>query len=81
MEPIKNDVRHDIKHDHGRMFRAKIVPFTGPTEYGEWFGTESEVRAAFKSARDIGKKYYCETIAISCPECATDEKPHVVGML
>jgi len=64
------------------MYRAKIVPFAGPPEYGEWFGTESDVRSEMqKVARDIGKRYYCETIMIACPECEDDRKPRVIALL
>ena len=70
------------KHNHGRMYRAKIVPFSGPTEFGPWFSTESEVRTDMDTQRrNIGSKYYCETKTISCPECEADDKARVVGML
>jgi hypothetical protein len=32
-------------------------------------------------ARDIGKKYYCETKAMACAECEVDEKPKVIAAL
>ena len=64
------------------MFRAKIVPFTGPPEYGEWFHTESELRLAMHNmARDIGKRYYCETKQVACGECQVDEHARVIAML
>jgi hypothetical protein len=71
-----------IKHDHGQMYRCKIVPVAGPTEYGEWFGTESDVRDALKRiGRDLGKRYYCETKAMTCPQCDASEKAHVICSL
>jgi hypothetical protein len=70
------------KHAHGNVYRAKIAPFSGPTEYGEWFPSEAALRSAMKQvARDIGKKYYCETKAMACAECEVDEKPKVIAAL
>ena len=70
------------KHDHGRVYRWKIVPFAGPPEYGEWLGTESDVRAAMRGlARAVGMRYYCETKSITCPECDIDEAPRVIDSL
>lgn len=70
------------KHSHGNLYRAKIAPFSGPTEYGEWFPSEEALRSAMKEvARDIGKKYYCETKAMACAECEVDEKPKVIAAL
>jgi len=70
------------QHDHGQMFRCKIVPFTGPPEYGEWFGTESDVIAAMRSlVRNLGARYYCETKMITCPECDADESAKVISAL
>jgi len=70
------------KHDHGQMYRAKIVPFTGPSEYGEWFRTESELRLALRGmVRDIGKRYYCERKMIACGECDVDEPAKVISTL
>jgi hypothetical protein len=70
------------QHNHGRMFRAKIVPFTGPPEYGEWFHTESELRLATRHlTREIGKRYYCETKQVACRECQVDESAKVIAML
>ncbi len=69
-------------HNHGDLFRAKIVPFAGPAEYGEWFATEAEVRSAMRGvARDIGKRYYCETKVMTCAECERDQRPRVVCTL
>jgi hypothetical protein len=75
------------KHHHGHLFRAKVVPFTGPAEYGEWFPTESALRSAMQQvARHIGKRYYCETMLITCAECEnagseSDTKPKVIASL
>jgi hypothetical protein len=64
------------------MYRAKIVPFTGPSEYGEWFSTESELRLAMRGmVRDIGKRYYCEKKMIACGECEIDERAKVISTL
>lgn len=70
------------KHAHGQLYRVKIAPFSGPTEYGEWFGSEAMLRSAMLGvARDIGKKYYCEAMTIHCSECEVDEKPKVIAVL
>ena len=70
------------KHNHGQMYRAKIVPFTGSPEYGEWFSTESELRLAMRGmVRDIGKRYYCEKKMIACGECEVDERAKVISTL
>jgi len=70
------------KHSHGHLYRVKIAPFSGPTEYGEWFGSEAALRSAMKEvARDIGKKYYCEAKTIHCAECEVDEGPKVIAAL
>lgn len=70
------------RHTHGSLYRAKIAPFSGPTEYGEWFGSEAALRSAMREvARDIGKRYYCETKTIGCAECEVDERPRVIDAL
>jgi hypothetical protein len=70
------------KHTHGRVYRAKIAPFSGPTEYGEWFGSESALRSAMQAvARDVGKRYYCEEKMTPCAECEVDERPRVIATL
>jgi len=64
------------------MYRCKIVPIVGQPEYGDWFGTESDVRAAMRSlARDLGKRYYCEMKMITCFECDADEPAKVISAL
>lgn len=71
-----------VKHDHGEMYRAKIVPFGGAPEYGEWFGTESDVRSAARElTRRLGTRYYCEVKKIACCECEADEEPRVIAPL
>ncbi len=70
------------KHKHGQMFRAKIVPFGGPTEYGDWFCTEAELRAAMRGViRKLGARYYCEAKPIGCSECEVDESARVIATL
>ena len=70
------------KHDHGRLYRAKIVPFQGPPEFGEWFGNESDLISAMKqTTRRIGNSYYCESKMITCPECDVGEDPKVIATL
>jgi hypothetical protein len=70
------------KHSHGYLYRAKIAPFSGPTEYGEWFGSEAALRTAMReTARNIGSRYYCEAMTIGCSECEVDEKPRVIAAL
>jgi hypothetical protein len=70
------------KHTHGRMFRAKIAPFRGPTEYGEWFSSEAALRLAMRDvARALGSRYYCETKTMGCAECEVDEEPKVIATL
>jgi len=78
-DPVK---RNNIKHDHGHLFRAKITPFGGAPEYGEWFHSESALRAAMKDViRALGKRYYCEAKAITCAECDANENPRVIATL
>ena len=70
------------KHDHGRLYRAKIVPFRGSPEYGDWFSTESELRSVMQRiTRPIGNRYYCESKMIACSECDVDESPRVIATL
>jgi hypothetical protein len=70
------------KHNHGRLYRAKIVPFRGPPEYGEWFSTESDLRFAMQNtSRPIGNRYYCESKMLTCAECDVDESPKVIAAL
>ncbi len=74
------------KHNHGCLYRAKVVPFTGAPEYGEWFHSESALRSAMRDlTRQIGKRYYCETKQITCAECESadgeDNKPKVIATL
>jgi hypothetical protein len=71
-----------VKHDHGRMYRCKTVSLDGLPEYGEWFGTESDLRAAMVGVvRELGKKYYCETTKISCTACDAGGSAAVVSVL
>ena len=80
--PIAVDSIKLKKHAHGRLYRVKIAPFTGPTEYGEWFSSEAQLRSAMSAVpRDIGKRYYCEAKSIRCAECQVDEKPQVIAAL
>lgn len=75
-------LRTPKKHSHGHLYRAKIAPFSGPIEYGEWFSSEADLRSAMsKMGRNIGSKYYCEAKTIHCAECETDEKPKVIAAL
>jgi 6-pyruvoyl-tetrahydropterin synthase len=70
------------KHVHGHLYRVKIAAFNGPTEYGDWFESEATLRSAMKEvARQIGKRYYCETKMIHCAECEADESPKVISTL
>ena len=71
-------------HNHGRVYRAKIVSTDGRTEYGEWFNTEKELRDAIKGVtRAIGKRYYCEAKMVNCtqPGCDVDPTPRVITIL
>ena len=71
-------------HNHGRVYRAKIVSTDGRTEYGEWFNTEKELRDAIKGiTRAIGKRYYCEAKMVNCtqPGCDVDPTPRVITTL
>jgi hypothetical protein len=70
------------KHNHGQLYRAKIVPYAGQPRYGEWFGTESDLRTSMREqARPLGTKYYCETKMIGCAECQVDEHAKVICTL
>jgi hypothetical protein len=73
---------NEKKHAHGYLYRAKIAPFSGPAEYGEWFSSEAMLRSSMREvARDIGKRYYCEAMTIHCAQCEVDEKPRVIAVL
>jgi hypothetical protein len=64
------------------MYRAKMVPFAGPAEYSDWFGTESDLRSAMqKQTRRLGTRYYCETKLIGCAECEVGEGAKVICTL
>jgi hypothetical protein len=71
-------------HNHGRVYRAKIVSTDGRTEYGEWFNSEKELRDAIKGVtRAIGKRYYCEAKMVNCTQsgCDVDPTPRVITTL
>jgi hypothetical protein len=71
-------------HNHGRVYRTKIVSTDGRTEYGEWFNSEKELRDAIKGVtRAIGKRYYCEAKMVNCtqPGCDVDPTPRVITTL
>ena len=70
-------------HNHGRVYRAKIVSADGRTEHGEWFNTEKELRDAMQAVtRAIGKRYYCEAKMLTCTrECDVDPNPKVIATL
>jgi hypothetical protein len=71
-------------HNHGRVYRAKIVNADGRTEYGKWFNTEKDLRDAMQGVtRAIGKRYYCEAKMVNCtqPECDIDPNPRVITTL
>lgn len=71
-------------HNHGRVYRAKIVSAAGRTEYGEWFNTEKELHDAMQVVtRSIGKRYYCESKMVNCtqPGCDVDQNPRVITIL
>jgi hypothetical protein len=71
-------------HNHGRVYRAKIVSAGGRTEYGEWFNTEKDLRDAMQwVTRAIGKRYYCEAKMVNCtqPGCDVDPNPRVITTL
>lgn len=71
-------------HNHGRVYRAKIVRADGGTEYGEWFNTEKELRSEMQwVTRVIGKRYYCESKMVNCgqPRCDVDPTPRVIATL
>jgi hypothetical protein len=76
------DPQEPKPHNHGRMYRCKMVPFKGATEYGEWFATELEVQTAMRSlVRKLGTRYYCETRKTTCPECEAGEGEKVISVL
>jgi hypothetical protein len=71
-------------HNHGQLYRAKIVSIDGRTEYGEWFDSEKELRASMQGAtRALGKRYYCEAKRVRCtqPGCDVDPTPRVITTL
>jgi hypothetical protein len=80
--PRQEDARELRKHNHGQMYRLKMVPFGRPPQFGEWLGTEADVRTALESvARNVGGRYYCEMKAITCPECSADQPARVICAL
>lgn len=85
MEPKEHNhgEHHPVNHKHGQMYRAKMVPFGGgPPEFGAWFCTEAELRAALQGLnRKLGTRYYCEAKAIGCSECEVDERAKVICAL
>jgi len=71
-----------MRHNHGRMYRCKIVPSSGPPQFGEWFASESDLNESRRSlGRKLGERYYCETKKITCAECEVDEPPKVISVL
>jgi hypothetical protein len=71
-------------HNHGHVYRAKIVSSNGQPEYSEWFNTEKELRAAMQGVtRAMGKRYYCEAKMVNCtqPGCDVDQMPRVIASL
>ena len=83
METVK-DQMNPQKHNHGRVYRAKIVNMNGGTEYGEWFNTEGDLISSMSGiARHLGKKYYCEASMVPCAqvECNVDQTPKVIAVL
>jgi hypothetical protein len=71
-------------HDHGHIYRAKIVSTDGRTEYSDWFNTEKELRDAMQKVnRALGKRYYCEAKCVQCtePGCDVDPTPRVIAAL
>jgi hypothetical protein len=67
-------------HNHGQIYRAKIVSIDGRTEYGGWFNTEKELRDAMQGVtRAIGKRYYCEAKMLNCtqPQCDVDTTTYI----
>ena len=80
--PTVEDRPERKKHNHGRMYRCKIVPFSGKTEYGEWLDTGKKVQAVVSHlVRTIGTRYYCEMKTITCSGCEADERTRVVSAL
>jgi hypothetical protein len=71
-------------HNHGYVYRAKIVGSDGQAEYSDWFNTEQALRDSMRGVtRNIGKKYYCEAKMLPCTqaECDADQKPRVIASL
>jgi hypothetical protein len=71
-------------HNHGYIYRAKIVGFDGQPEYSEWFNTEKALRDSMRGiTRNIGKRYYCEAKMVPCTQagCDVDQTPKVIASL
>jgi hypothetical protein len=71
-------------HNHGHVYRAKIVGSDGQAEYCEWFNTEEALRDAMRGVkRNIGKRYYCEAKMVPCTKagCDVDQIPRVIAAL
>ena len=71
-------------HNHGQIYRAKIVSIDGRTEYGDWFDSEKELRDSMQGVtRALAKRYYCEAKRVRCTErsCDVDPTPRVTASL
>jgi len=79
---VDRDQLKKMKHNHGRMYRCKIVPSSGPAQFGDWFASESDLNASRRSlGRKLGERYYCEMKKITCLECDVDEPARVIAVL
>ena len=71
-------------HNHGHVYRAKIVGPDGRPEDSEWFNTEKALRDSVSGVtRNIGKRYYCEAKMVPCTQagCDVDQTPRVIAAL
>jgi hypothetical protein len=70
-------------HNHGQIYRAKIVSIDGRTEYGEWFESAPPRDSMQGVTRALGKRYCCEAKRVRCTErsCDVDPTPRVIASL
>jgi hypothetical protein len=81
--PVESAVEQPM-HNHGQIYRAKIVSIDGRTEYGDWFDSEKELRDSMQGVtRALAKRYYCEAKRVRCTErsCDVDPTPRVTASL
>jgi hypothetical protein len=70
-------------HNHGRVYRAKIVKAQTDEPSTTSGSTPKKSDAMQGVTRAIGKRYYCEAKMVNCtqPGCDVDPTPRVITTL